>query len=77
VIRRHRLSMVVTSACVAIGVGRKPLLAIPFDQHQQVAELRRLGGWPWYPTIRLFRQERAGDGSGVFGRTADELRRIA
>jgi Flp pilus assembly protein TadD len=32
---------------------------------------------PWYPTIRLFRQERSGDWSGVFRRMADELRRIA
>ena len=29
---------------------------------------------PWYPTVRLFRQPRLGDWSGVFSRVADELR---
>jgi hypothetical protein len=43
-IRRPRLTMVVASACVTFGVGRGPLLAIPSDQQQQVAELRRRGG---------------------------------
>ena len=43
-IRRQRLTMVVAYACVAFGVGRGPLLAIPSDQQQQVAEVRRLGG---------------------------------
>ncbi len=28
---------------------------------------------PWYPTMRLFRQERAGDWSAVVARVADEL----
>jgi Flp pilus assembly protein TadD len=28
---------------------------------------------PWYPTMRLFRQERPGDWPGVFGRMAEEL----
>ncbi len=30
---------------------------------------------PWYPTVRLFRQERLGDWDGVFARVAAELRR--
>ena len=29
---------------------------------------------PWYPTLRLFRQERPGDWAAVFARIADELR---
>ncbi len=29
---------------------------------------------PWYPTLRLFRQEQWGDWAGVFARMADELR---
>jgi hypothetical protein len=40
----HRITLVVASACVAFGGGREPLLAIPSDQQQQVAEVRRLGG---------------------------------
>jgi hypothetical protein len=32
---------------------------------------------PWYPTLRLFRQERRGDWDGVFARLADALRQRA
>jgi Flp pilus assembly protein TadD len=32
---------------------------------------------PWYPTVRLFRQQRAGDWSEVFLRVADALRHVA
>ena len=32
---------------------------------------------PWYPTIRLFCQDRPGDSSAVVCRMADALRRIA
>jgi tetratricopeptide (TPR) repeat protein len=32
---------------------------------------------PWYPTVRLFRQTRAGDWDGVFARVAAELAPIA
>jgi tetratricopeptide (TPR) repeat protein len=32
---------------------------------------------PWYPTMRLFRQERLGDWSGAFERMAGELRKLA
>jgi hypothetical protein len=32
---------------------------------------------PWYPTMRLFRQDRLGDWSGVFDRMAGELRLLA
>jgi Family of unknown function (DUF6165) len=31
---------------------------------------------PWYPTARLFRQQRAGDWDEVFGRVAAELERV-
>lgn len=32
---------------------------------------------PWYPTMRLFRQPRAGDWPAVVAHVADELRRVA
>jgi hypothetical protein len=47
--------------------------------------LSRPGDWrwfagrddsPWYPTLRLFRQERIGDWENVFGRMAGELEKI-
>ncbi|HVA50439.1 MAG TPA: tetratricopeptide repeat protein [Pirellulales bacterium] len=34
------------------------------------------GDSPWYPTVRLFRQERPGDWPGVFRQMADELARL-
>lgn len=45
----------------------------------QVADWRWLRGredTPWYPTLRLFRQERLGDWNDVFSRMADKLRRL-
>ncbi len=36
--------------------------------------LLRREGSPWYPTARLFRQDRAGDWDGVVGRAAEALR---
>jgi hypothetical protein len=48
--------------------------------------LRREGDWrwmddrddsPWYPTMRLMRQEREGDWSGVTARVLDEVRALA
>ncbi len=37
--------------------------------------LRERGDSPWYPTLRLFRQQRWGDWDEVFARLAGELRR--
>jgi hypothetical protein len=37
--------------------------------------LRRREDSPWYPTMRLFRQEKLGDWKGVFDRMTVELRR--
>jgi hypothetical protein len=48
-------------------------LALPF-----VADWRWLldrDDSPWYPTMRLFRQSRRGDWTGVFQRLAAELSR--
>lgn len=38
--------------------------------------LRERDDSPWYPSLRLFRQERLGDWGGVFARMADALRRL-
>lgn len=38
--------------------------------------LRERNDSPWYPSLRLFRQERLGDWEGVFARMADDLRRL-
>ena len=43
-IRRHRIAMAVTAAFIAHGVGERSLPAVPPDQEQRVAELRKLGG---------------------------------
>ncbi len=32
---------------------------------------------PWYPTMRLFRQQRFGDWPGVFAKIADQLRSLS
>jgi len=50
-------------------------VALPFDPDWRW----RLGrdDSPWYPTMRLFRQERPGDWGGVFDRVAGALRRLA
>jgi hypothetical protein len=34
------------------------------------------GDSPWYPTARLFRQERPGEWDAVFARVRDELLRL-
>ena len=43
-IRRHRVTILVASAFVALAVGAGSLHANPSDHQQQVAELRRIGG---------------------------------
>jgi hypothetical protein len=46
----------------------------------QVADWRWVRGrtdTPWYPSMRLFRQEHLGDWRGLFERVAEELRRFA
>ncbi len=39
--------------------------------------MRERADTPWYPNMRLFRQETAGDWDGVFARIAAELRELA
>lgn len=72
------LDLVVTCdtslAHLAGALGRPVWVALPF-----VADWRWLRGRadsPWYPTMRLFRQDRPGDWAGVFGRMSNGLRRL-
>ena len=77
-IMRH-LDLVITSdtaiAHLAGGLGAQVWLAL-----QRVPDWRWLltgDTSPWYPTMRLFRQTRAGDWAEVFARIAAELREQA
>ncbi len=69
------LDLVVTSdsavAHLAGALGARAWVVLP-----KVPDYRWLlgrGDCPWYPTVRLFRQERPGDWASVFRRVADEL----
>jgi hypothetical protein len=71
------LDLVVTPdtalAHLAGGLGVRTWVALP-----RVADWRWLTervDSPWYPTMRLFRQTRAGDWDEVFRRMADALQR--
>lgn len=50
-------------------------LALPFDPDRRW--LLGRDDTPWYPTVRLFRQARPGDWSGVFARVSSELARLS
>ena len=55
----------------ALGVTTWLLLPLPADWRWMV----KREDTPWYPTMRLFRQSRAGDWQSVIARIAVELRR--
>ena len=62
-------------AHLAGALGRPVLVALP-----AVADWRWLTGrddTPWYPTMRLFRQEKPGDWGGVFARIAAAVAEMA
>ena len=62
-------------AHLAGALGRPVWIALPF-----APDWRWLDGRddsPWYPTVRLFRQERPGDWAGVFGRIATAIRALS
>jgi hypothetical protein len=71
----NELDLVITSdtahAHLAGGLGARVWVAL-----QRVPDWRWLlarDDSPWYPTMRLFRQSRAGDWQGVLARIAEEL----
>ncbi|HEX3727481.1 MAG TPA: tetratricopeptide repeat protein [Pirellulales bacterium] len=75
----RNLDVVITSdtavAHLAGGLGVRVWLAL-----SQVAEwrwMRQRDTSPWYPTMRLFRQQRLLDWSDVFSRLAAELQQLA
>jgi tetratricopeptide (TPR) repeat protein len=74
-----QLDLVVTAdtavAHLAGALGVPVWLALAFSAHWTWL-LQRTDS-PWYPTMRLFRQQRSGDWEEVFERLAGELRRLA
>jgi hypothetical protein len=73
------LDLVVTSdtalAHLAGALGAKTWLALPVSPDWRWMLEREDS--PWYPTMRLFRQDQRGDWSQVFARMAAELANIA
>ena len=69
------LDLVITSdtavAHLAGAMGARVWLALPRVANWRWMQDREDS--PWYPTMRLFRQERAGDWEGVFRRMSEEL----
>jgi hypothetical protein len=62
-------------AHLAGALGRRVWTMLPRDADWRWMEGREDS--PWYPTMRLFRQERAGDWAPVVARVAAELTRLA
>jgi hypothetical protein len=73
------LDLVITSdtatAHLAGGLGVPVWLAVPFVPDWRWLLAREDS--PWYPTMRLFRQARLNDWSGVFERMAESLQSMA
>jgi tetratricopeptide (TPR) repeat protein len=72
----RNLDLVITSdtavAHLAGALGVPVWVALPFAPDWRWLADR--ADSPWYPTMRLFRQERPGDWQGVFARLAEALR---
>ncbi len=64
---------VAAAICLAGALGVPTWLATSTNPDWRW--FREGDGSPWYPSFRLFRQNRAGQWSDVFLRMADELRR--
>jgi hypothetical protein len=53
--------------------GKKGVSPHAAARHPESMKMTAISDSPWYPTLRLFRQERAGDWAAVFGHMAQEL----
>jgi hypothetical protein len=71
------LDLVITAdtalAHLAGGLGAPVWVAL--SAHSDWRWVKDRDDSPWYPTMRLFRQQRLGEWDEVFARVADELRR--
>jgi len=64
-----------TSMAHLVGALGAPIwLALPFMSNWRW--LRNRNNCPWYPTMRLFRQQAAGDWTSVFSTIRDELHQL-
>ncbi|MDO8606551.1 MAG: tetratricopeptide repeat protein [Phaeospirillum sp.] len=77
--RIAELDLVIAGDCATAhlaGAMNKPvLLMLPFDAHPRW--MRATDRTPWYPTMRLFRQPKAGDWPSVIAMVRAELTRRA
>ena len=67
----------VISVCTAVihlggALGRPVWVMVPHGCEWRYGESG--GGMPWYPSVRLVRQDRIGDWGGVIEKVADSLR---
>ena len=65
------------SVCTAVihlggALGRPVWVMVPHGCEWRYGESG--GGMPWYPSVRLVRQDRIGDWGGVIEKVADSLR---
>jgi ADP-heptose:LPS heptosyltransferase len=67
------ISVDTMTAHLAGALGRNTWTLLPFDADWRWMKDRE--DCPWYPTMRLFRQQRQGDWSGLVAEVAIELQR--
>ena len=71
------ISCSTTRAHLTGALGCPLFLALPFNTSAEWRWLLEREDSPWYPTARLFRQNRVGDWHGVFERIAAAVRERA